>query len=249
MISAMRFWQQTKTILVFLFEWSAFLVLEAVLGRFSRTYALAAGLLALLFFLLAGISFTWLARRFQGKYRLLTLLPFGAGLAGLDQGCKLLVNAHLPEGGRIPLLPPWIALGHERNHANSWLLNSLGVENVNKAWLILFSLVLLGLIAFFYDYYVSRQRGGFWPAAAFVFLFGGVLSALVDQTVWRFALDFIGLTHLVTADLKDIHLTLDIGCLLAEAVSNPRMRWRLDPRQDLRDLRAYVESRKRPPSA
>lgn len=245
----MRFWQRTQTILVFLIEWSAFLVLEAVLGRLSRPYALVAGLLALLFFLLAGIFFTGLARRFQGRYRLLALVPFGIGLAGLDQGCKLLINAHLAEGGRIPLLPPWIALGHERNYTNSWLLNSLGVENVNKAWLILFSLVILGLIAFFYNYYVSQQRGGFWPAAAFVFLSGGVLSALVDQTVWGFALDFVGLTHLVTADLKDINLTLGIGCLLAEAVSNPRIRWRLDPRQDLRDLRAYLDSRKRPPNA
>ncbi len=249
MIEPMRFWQRTQTVIVFLIEWSAFLLLEAVLGRLSRSYALGAGLLALLFFLLAGIFFSGLAQRFQGRYSLPALVPIVVGLAGLDQVCKLLVNASLPEGGRIPLLPPWIALGHERNYTNSWLLNSLGVENINKTGLILFSLVILGSIGFLYDFYISQQRGGFWPAAAFVFLSGGVLSALVDQTIWHFALDFIGLTHLVTADLKDIDLTLGIGCLLAEAVSNPHIRWRLDPRQDLRDLRAYFESRRRPPNA
>jgi lipoprotein signal peptidase len=244
MISFMGFWQRYKTILVFLIEWSAFLLLEACLGQLSKPYALGAGLLALCFFLLAGIFFSKLAQRFHAKLNLLQLIPISIGLTGLDQICKLLINANIPEEGRIPVLPPWIALGHERNYANSWLLDSLEIENFNKAWLILFTLVILALIGFFYDFYVWQQRGGFWPAAAFVLISGGVFSALVDQTIWNFTLDFINLTHLVTADLKDIDLTLGIGCLLAEATSNPRVHWRIDPRQDLRDLRAYFESHK-----
>ncbi len=243
----MVFWRRHKTVLGFLVLWGLYLALEALRGRLANPSALISGLLVLLFFLLLGIVLSAAAQSWQRSPAWPGLFACAIGLAALDQIIKIAVNALLPEGGRIPLLEPWIALGHERNQANSWLLDLLEVSDLNRVWLIIFSLTMLGLIFFLYHFYVTQKRGGFWPVAAFVLLSAGVASALIDQSFWRFTLDFIALTGLVTADLKDIYLILGVGCVLAEAVSNPATRWGFHPCDDLRELRAYLRGRRRPP--
>jgi lipoprotein signal peptidase len=187
-----RFWQRHKTVLVFLIPWGIYLALEAMRGRLANPSALSSGLLVLTFFLLLGIVFSVAAQK-SGQLipSLLGLFAAAIGLTGLDQANKTLVNAILPEGGQIPLLHSWISLGHQRNQANSWLLDLLEINDLNKAWLIAFSLVMLGLIYFMYHFYITQKRAGIFPVAAFVLLSAGVCSALIDQAIWHFTLDYI----------------------------------------------------------
>lgn len=243
----MAFWRRHKTVPGFIVLWGLYLALEALRGRLATPSALIAGLLVLLFLLLLGIILSAAAQSWQRSPAWPGLFACTVGLAGLDQTIKTVVNALLPEGGRIPLLEPWIALGHERNQANSWLLDLLKVSDVKRIGLIAFSLMMLVLIFCTYHFYITQKRGGFWPAAAFVLLSAGVVSAVIDQSIWRFTLDYMALSGLVTADLKDIYLILGIGCVLAEAVSNLATRWGFHPREDWRELSAYLRGRRQPP--
>jgi lipoprotein signal peptidase len=215
------FFAPTPPKLVFLAEWVLFLALEGMIGALNRPAQFPGAGLPLVFFYLCGCACAWSAGRGQSLGSFGALLGVAALLALLDQAAKLAVLLGLGSGGQVVLIPGGLVIVQSLNLRASWFLDQFNLEFVSVALLSVLSILFLLLLAFGYRYYLANRRSSRWSGLAFVFLFAGVASALGDQVLRGYTVDFIGLSGLVAADLKDIWLSLGIACLLAELLSAP----------------------------
>ena len=217
----LNFCAPTRAKLAFLAEWALFLLLEIVIGALNRPgQALAAGL-PLVFFYICGCLLAWIAGRGMHLGSYAGLLGAGMLLALLDQAAKLAVTQGLGPNANLVLIPRGLVIEQSLNLHASWAAGQFNLDFLSVALLSALSILLLLALAFGYRYYRANRRPSRWADLAFLFLLGGVASALADQVLRGFTVDFIGLPGLVVADLKDIWLSLGIACLLAEALTAP----------------------------
>jgi lipoprotein signal peptidase len=149
------------------------------------------------------------------------MLALAVALMLLDQIIKLFIVAFIPFQTAVPLVKGWLNLAHSCNFQGSWLLTTLEASNM---WLLPSALLatLMVLCSWFcYRYYVVNQRASIWADVAFLGLFAGLVSWLVEMGLRGHIVDFICLPDLVTADLKDIYLALGISAIFVEYLDNP----------------------------
>jgi len=84
-------------------------------------------------------------------------------------------------------------------------------------------------------YYTTTNRKSLWADVAFIGLFAGVASWVCDMAFRGYIIDFINLPGLVTADFKDILVTISAAAIFAETLDNPKISWRWDGWRQERD--------------
>ncbi len=228
MRSAAGFLRPTRLKLLFLVEWALFVLIAWLQGSLGNTHQVLVALYPLGAFYLAACALAARSRRAQRIATGWRLAAAALTLLVLDQAAKMAVAARLALDASTPLVPGWLHLAHRRNEVGSWVLSSLAPQAASLVlWLqALAALVcLVGSLAS-YRYYLRTHRQSLWADVAFLGLFSGLLSWLVDVGLRGSIVDFLELPGLVTADLKDIWLTLGIAALFAEAVDNPQLSWR-----------------------
>lgn len=215
----LSFFAPTRPKLMFLALWSAYLVFEAVTGFLRTQWAPA--LLVLVFFYCMGCVFAVWAEKARLPLSLSGLSAAAGACLLLDQGLKALIAATLPAGQALALLPGALEIEYAQNLRTSWLVQRLNLEFMSRPLMI--GLTLLLLVLFAVAAYRSRDAllKSPWTGLAFVFLAAGVLSALADQTLRGFTVDFIGLPGLFVADLKDIFLFLGVSSGLNAGLETP----------------------------
>jgi signal peptidase II len=141
------------------------------------------------------------------------LSAFGLGIAAavvvVDQFAKLVVEARLPEGEAIPILPI-LSLFHVRNTGIAFsMLEGTG-----------FGLVLLPLVvtAVVLVFWARNREGGRLAAAGFAMILGGAIGNLIDRLRLGYVIDFL-LLHfgdwtLFVFNLADAALTVGPALLL-----------------------------------
>jgi signal peptidase II len=141
------------------------------------------------------------------------LSAFGLGIAAavvvVDQFAKLVVEARLPEGEAIPILPI-LSLFHVRNTGIAFsMLEGTG-----------FGLVLLPLVvtAVVLVFWARNREGGRLAAAGFAMILGGAIGNLIDRLRLGYVIDFL-LLHfgdwtLFVFNLADAALTVGPAVLL-----------------------------------
>ncbi len=211
-----------QTSLVFLVEWSLYLILETLTGKIQWSQHAASALLPLGFFGLIGLLLSlanfWRRRDLSAGF----LGAAAAGLLLLDQAAKTWINRQMAYPSDIPLFGGLITLSHARNYAGSWALQRLNLTNEITPLRIFVEAMLMVLVVAWFVYYLRGERGGYWTDMAAIFFTAGVSSAVLDKLLRGFTLDFIGLPGLFVADLKDIYLFIGVAALLAELVSQPQ---------------------------
>ena len=149
------------------------------------------------------------------------LSVFGLGIAAavvlIDQVAKLIVEARLPEGEAIDLLPI-LQLFHVRNTGIAFsLFAGSGVG------LVLLPLVVTAVVLVFW----ARNRdGGRLAAAAFALILGGAIGNLIDRIRLGYVIDFL-LLHfgdwtLFVFNLADAALTLGPLLLILVYLQAPK---------------------------
>jgi hypothetical protein len=61
----------------------------------------------------------------------------------------------------------------------------------------------------------------------------GLSSALLDQSVRGFTIDFVEIPGFVVADLKDLYLWLASSAVFAEVIDNPDVRLTTGPKESV----------------
>lgn len=240
MIKISNFLKPNIIKLVFLVEWALFIAIELLRGELDvgRQILVASYPLALFYLFACGLEV--LSRRTQQLARGWMLLWLSLGLALVDQLSKAVVVTFIPYQASVPIIRGWLHLAHEYNRQGSWVAEAFNLSLAGPVTLVVVVLVLLSS-GIGYRYYVSTHRKSVWVDIAFVGLFAGTASWVFDMGVRGHIVDYIQLPGIVTADLKDILLTVGIAAFFAEWIENPRvsLKWK-GWRREWSELRQLV---------
>ncbi|MCB9421400.1 MAG: signal peptidase II [Ardenticatenaceae bacterium] len=243
----MSFLRPTRNKLIFLIEWLLFFLITALQGGISSRQQALVVAYPLLFFYLVAALLESLSRKIKQIARGGWLLALAAGLALLDQAIKLWVTATIPFRTAVPLITGWLNLAHNCNFHGSWILSQFNRPMTSLIPLGIMAFLLLIFSWFGYRYYIAHQRSSLWADVAFLGFFAGLGSWLVEMPLRGHIVDFICLPHVVSADFKDIYLTIGIAAIFVETLDNPGLSrpwqgWtqeRANFRQLLRDFFAF----------
>jgi len=222
------FLKPTKYKLIFLVEWAVFILIVAVRGELETPHQVLVAVYPLAFFYLIACTLVALSQRVQPIARSRKLLLSACGLAVLDQAVKVMVAARIPYQASIPIVKDWLHLAHERNYTGSWIASEFNLQDGSSLNLALWGLtiIILIFIILWNHYYITTHRKSLWTNVAFWGLFAGLLSWICDMSLRGYVLDYINLPGVVTADLKDILLTIGVAAFFVELLDNPEMSWR-----------------------
>ena len=239
MAGVVAFLRPTKLKLAFLAEWVLFILILAAQGKLEANHQILIAVYPLIILYLAACALTALSQHTQQLAQGWKLLGLALGFTILDQVSKVIVIAFVPYQTSIPIIDGWMQLAHEHNAQGSWLASVLNVQPVGifnmMQWLLAVPFLCCSILC--HRYYTITNRKSLWADVAFLGLFAGLASWMCDMAFRGYVTDFINLPGLVTADFKDIFVTLSVGAILAETLDNPKISWRWQGwRQEGEDL-------------
>jgi lipoprotein signal peptidase len=207
--------------LIFLIEWLLFLAITGLQGSFISRRQILVAAYPLLFFYFTAALLESLSPKIKQIARGWRILALAAGLVLLDQVIKFVVTALIPFNTAVPLISGWLNLSHNCNFQGSWVLSQFNRPAINLIPLGTMAFLLLIGSWFGYRYYIAHQRASLWADTAFLGLFAGLASWLIEMPLRGHIVDFICLPGVVSADLKDIYLTIGIAAIFVETLDNP----------------------------
>lgn len=213
MATVAAFLKPTRIKLAFLVEWTLFILLTAVRAELETPRQALVAAYPLLFFYLVACALAAAGKRVRQVAAGWRLWGWGIGLAALDQGIKAVVTAWIPYQASAPIVANWLHLAHEQNPHGSWVASVLGLQPGGVVSVVLWGLAFLGLplSMLCHRYYVVRHRQSLWADVVLLSLFAGYASWVCDMAFRGYIVDFIQLPGVVTADLKDIWVTILSG--------------------------------------
>jgi lipoprotein signal peptidase len=220
-MNSMSFLRPTRNKFIFLVEWLLFLAITGLQGAISSQQQILVAAYPLLFFYLVAALLESSGRQSKQIVRGWWMLALALGLVLLDQIIKLAVTAFIPFKTAVPLINGWLNLSHDCNFQGSWVLSQFNRPASSLIPLGMMALFLAIISWFGYRYYVTHQRASLWADAAFLGLFAGLASWLIEMPLRGHIIDFICLPGVVSADLKDIYLTIGIAAVFVETLDNP----------------------------
>ncbi len=233
MQAAYKFFRPTVPKLIFTAEWVAYILLRATGGRLTSLHQLMVGLWPLLLFYCLGcvlVAWSHRADRVASGRGLALLVVV---MVALDQSSKIVTSVFLSPDATLPLVKGWLHLTNVHNVAGSFL-----APGWMKPVLVVTAVLVLPLSVIVYRYYVFSKRRSLWVELALLAIFAGYASWLCDIYLRGYVLDFIQIPGFVTADFKDLFLSLGI-CVIIEVLDNPDISLRWD------GWRAELESTRR----
>ncbi|MBN2385819.1 MAG: signal peptidase II [Anaerolineales bacterium] len=237
MPTVITFLKPTIVKMVFLAEWALFILITAARGDLKTNHqALVAGY-PLIFFYLVACALAALNQHIRQIAKSWRLFVFGGGLFAVDQIIKTLIIALVPYQSSLPIVNNWLHLAHEHNSHGSWIASVFNVQSVCvfnlMQWGLAIPILFLAILC--HRYYITNHRQSIWVDVALLGVLSGYASWICDMSLRGYIIDFINLPGLVTADLKDILITIGVAALFAEALDNPQLSWRWGGWQKERD--------------
>ena len=95
------------------------------------------------------------------------------------------------------------------NTDGSWLNARFGAS-VSFPVLIAINIAAIFLFIEIYRYYIFKGNNDYWADMCFIFVTCGALCSLIDKIFYGGSLDFIGISTLFIADIKDLYINLGI---------------------------------------
>jgi lipoprotein signal peptidase len=224
----------------FLLEWIFFLAFKTLSGGLEYGPRWLVGLFPLMVFYLIAGGLSSLAKSRTALAGFRKLVVIGLVLGMLDQGLKALVYDYLPEGNLIPILPQVLQIRQVHNLYNSWIMDAFERQFISRNALVIISLIFVIIAFAIYRYYVASHRKSLWTDLALISFIAGLSSALLDQSVRGFTIDFIDVPGFVVADLKDLYLWLASSAVFAEVLDNPAVRLSMGLQESVAAARRFA---------
>lgn len=216
----LEFLKPTISKIIFIVEWAAY-ILFTVLGGQKPLQQMVVGLwpLALLYGL-GCVLVKWSQHA--------TRVANGIGIALLsmmlivfDQTSKSMIDFFLPLNTTHQLLGNMLHLTNV-HHAGGSLIAPMWMESI----LMVIAIPVLPLSIVVYLYYTQSIRRSLWADLAFLGIFAGYGSWLIDMFLRRYVLDFMSIPNIVAFDFKDIFLLVGGVSFIIEIIENPKTSWR-----------------------
>ena len=95
------------------------------------------------------------------------------------------------------------------NTDGSWLNARFGTS-VSFPILITLNIIAIFVFIEVYRYYLHKGNKDFWSDMCFIFVSCGAICSLIDKVFYGGSLDFIGISNLFIADIKDLYINIGI---------------------------------------
>ena len=188
--------------------WLLYILFELITGRIQDFQTIIFNILIMLLFALGGLIIYKIGIKNESgllfKNLSITFLIFML----IDQGIKIIIKLFYFDN-YIELIPNMLSFHPIINTNGSWLNARFGT-GVSFPLLIILNIIALFLFIEIYRYYLYNNHKDFWADMCFVFIFSGALCSLIDKIFYGGSLDFIGISNLFIADIKDIYINLGI---------------------------------------
>lgn len=188
--------------------WFIYVLFELFTGRINDFKTILFNIILILLFALVGLLTYSLGIKYESGFnsRILTVLFFFFLL--FDQGIKLLIK-FLLFSNDFPIIKGMLYFRPIINTDGSWLNARFGTS-VSFPILITLNILAIFIFVEVYRYYLNNGNKDFWSDMCFIFVSCGALCSLIDKVFYGGSLDFIGISNLFVADIKDLYINLGI---------------------------------------
>ena len=188
--------------------WALYFAFELITGRADNFLAIIGNFILILLFLITGYIIYKLYIKYSNGINKKSFFSLILIFLALDQVVKLIINFYFFK--RVFDIIPGILSFHPIiNSDGSWLNARFGAS-VSFPALIITNLIFVFLIIEVYRYFSSKSKISFLYDMTFIFLFCGALCSLIDKIFYGGSLDFIGISNLFIADIKDLYINLGL---------------------------------------
>lgn len=188
--------------------WLLYFAFEIITGRVDNFYTLIMNLLLTILFAITGWIIYIVSIKYPNGFNNKIILLIFSVLMLIDQGLKLIIKLFFFER-YFELIPNFLSFDPIINTEGSWLNARFGF-GVGFTTLIIFNAVSVLLFIEIYRYYSYLKNKSFWADMTFLFVTSGALCSLIDKVFYGGSLDFIGISNLFIADVKDMYINLGI---------------------------------------
>lgn len=188
--------------------WLLYFSFEIITGRVNDLYTLIMNLLLTIIFAIIGILIYYLSKKYSNGFKSKIIILIFMILMLIDQVTKFIIKSFF-FNNYIEIIKGFLSFDPIINTDGSWL-NARFNFNVSFSLLIIVNAIAIILFIELYRYYLSKGNKDFWGDMAFLFISTGALCSLIDKIFYGGSLDFIGISDLFIADIKDIYINLGI---------------------------------------
>ena len=200
--------KKVLTICILPLIWALYVLFELVAGRITDFQTIFFNIILILLFALVGLFTYTFGIKHENGFKSNILLFLFLFFLLLDQGIKILIKL-LWFNNYFPIINGMLYFRPIINTDGSWLNARFGTS---VSFPILITLNILAIIIFIevYRYYLHKGNKDFWSDMCFIFVTCGALCSLIDKVFYGGSLDFIGISNLFIADIKDLYINLGI---------------------------------------
>lgn len=196
------------TISILPLMWLLYVLFELISGRINNLQTIFFNMLLMALFAIVGLVIYYIGLKYEFGFRIKSLSIIFLILLVLDQGVKILIKLFC-FNKQIELIPNMLSFHPIINTNGSWLNARFGTS-VSFPLLISVNIIAILLFIEIYRYYLFNDNKDFWSDMCFAFVVCGALCSLIDKVFYGGSLDFIGISDLFIADIKDIYINLGI---------------------------------------
>lgn len=200
--------KKVLTISILPIMWLMYVLFELISGRISDIKTLLFNLILIILFGLVGLIIYNFSIKFRsGLNKKFILISFSLFFV-LDQGIKIIIKLFFFTK-HIEIIPNMLFFSPIINTDGSWLNARFGTS-VSFPLLIAINIAAIFLFIEIYRYYIFKGNNDYWADMCFIFVTCGALCSLIDKIFYGGSLDFIGISTLFIADIKDLYINLGI---------------------------------------
>ena len=228
------------TISILPLMWILYILFELISGRIQDFKTIYFNLLIVLLFAIVGIIIYHIGVKNEKGFNSKKLFFIFSSLFILDQGIKLIIKLFFFKK-YIPLIPDMLSFHPIINTNGSWLNARFGTS-VSFSLLIGLNIIAIFLFIEIYRYYLSNGNKDFWSDMCFIFVLCGSFCSLIDKVFYGGSLDFIGISDLFIADIKDIYINIAILFFALTLFNNDYLSSNEETtlKQDIENLKKFI---------
>ena len=200
--------KKVLTISILPLIWALYILFEFVSGRITDFQTIFFNILLILLFGLVGLFTYTFGIKHENGFKSNILLFLFLFFLLLDQGIKILIKL-LWFNNYFPIINDMLYFRPIINTDGSWLNARFGTS-VSFPILITLNIFAIFIFIEVYRYYLHKGNKDFWSDMCFIFVTCGALCSLIDKVFYGGSLDFIGISTLFIADIKDLYINLGI---------------------------------------
>ncbi len=200
--------KKVLTISILPLMWTIYVLFELITGRIDDFRTILFNIVLIILFALVGLFSYIIGIKYECGFNSNVLVILFSFLLLFDQGIKILIKL-LWFNNDFPIISSLLYFRPIINTEGSWLNARFGTS-VNFPILITINILAILIFIEVYRYYLYKGNKDFWADMCFIFVCCGATCSLIDKIFYGGSLDFIGISNLFIADVKDLYINIGI---------------------------------------